>query len=150
MARGDEGSPRVPFPGESPETMDDLRQECSTLRQRVSGLEAENAELAAQVREWRRWYAQSYRPQMEFLDLEVARLCSLAPPMSKTLGAARASGAASGSGSGGSWRAPSAVAPPGLRRCTSEAGGRAGTRMLRRPVAGGAELPPLAGGGAGR
>mmetsp|Transcript_51715 Transcript_51715/g.123095 ORF Transcript_51715/g.123095 Transcript_51715/m.123095 type:complete len:151 (+) Transcript_51715:89-541(+) len=68
-----------PFPGESPETIDTLREECAMLRQRIRTLEAEKSQMNAVVKEWRRWYTQHYRPQMEFLEGEVSRLCSLAP-----------------------------------------------------------------------
>eukprot|EP00438_Fugacium_kawagutii_P007937 Skav203719 [mRNA] locus=scaffold259:598021:602025:- [translate_table: standard] len=66
------------MPGDSAETLDDLRQECAVLRQRV-GLEAENTELQALVKEWRMWYAKSYKPQIEFLDAEIARMVTMAP-----------------------------------------------------------------------
>lgn len=68
-----------PMPGDSAETLDDLRQECAVLRQRVVGLEAENTELQALVKEWRMWYAQCYKPQIEFLDAEIARMVTMAP-----------------------------------------------------------------------
>ncbi|CAE8596585.1 unnamed protein product, partial [Polarella glacialis] len=58
------------FPGSSPETMDDLRQECAMLRGQVGGLEADNAELQTMVRQWRKWYANTYRPQIEYFDTE--------------------------------------------------------------------------------
>ncbi|CAJ1454769.1 unnamed protein product [Effrenium voratum] len=67
------------MPGDSGETLDDLRQECAVLRQRVVGLENENLELQALVREWRQWYAQCYKPQIEYLDTEVSRLVGMAP-----------------------------------------------------------------------
>eukprot|EP00913_Durusdinium_trenchii_P030567 g28630.t2 len=68
-----------PMPGDSAETLDDLRQECAVLRQQKVGLEAENRELQALVKEWRMWYAQCYKPQIEFLDAEVARMVAMAP-----------------------------------------------------------------------
>ncbi|CAK9024467.1 Hypothetical protein SCF082_LOCUS16639 [Durusdinium trenchii] len=67
------------MPGDSAETLDDLRQECAVLRQQKVGLEAENRELQALVKEWRMWYAQCYKPQIEFLDAEVARMVAMAP-----------------------------------------------------------------------
>merc|ERR1712137_1333158 len=75
----DEPPQHIPFPGDSPETMDSLRQEVAALRQKTAALEAANADQAAMIEEWRNWYKQTYRPQMEFLDVEVKRLCSLAP-----------------------------------------------------------------------
>merc|ERR1711865_1188753 len=75
----DERDEDAPFPGESPETLDDLRQECSLLRRRVESLEADKGDLAAQVAAWKKWYVQNYRPQIEYLDSEVSRLCALAP-----------------------------------------------------------------------
>eukprot|EP00933_Yihiella_yeosuensis_P000023 TRINITY_DN10002_c0_g1_i1.p1 TRINITY_DN10002_c0_g1~~TRINITY_DN10002_c0_g1_i1.p1 ORF type:complete len:189 (+),score=14.31 TRINITY_DN10002_c0_g1_i1:73-567(+) len=81
MSTDEEGSenPPPPFPGSSPETMDSLRQEIAVLRQKANGLEAENTELTSMVRDWRRWYANTYRPQMEFLDAEVSKLVVMAP-----------------------------------------------------------------------
>eukprot|EP00927_Polykrikos_kofoidii_P022144 TRINITY_DN20731_c0_g1_i1.p1 TRINITY_DN20731_c0_g1~~TRINITY_DN20731_c0_g1_i1.p1 ORF type:complete len:166 (+),score=16.17 TRINITY_DN20731_c0_g1_i1:56-553(+) len=151
-----------PFPGTAPETMDDLRQECSMLRQRVASLESENNELSAMMKEWRRWYSQQYRPHIEYLDGEVSRLCSLAPmskpgsPMQTGLMPPEgfASMTSSLSGPRTPLRAPpTAGPPPGMRRCHSETGGRGGKRPLRRtpPSTSGStgmgttfgQLPPL-------
>eukprot|EP00929_Paragymnodinium_shiwhaense_P120379 TRINITY_DN92306_c0_g1_i1.p1 TRINITY_DN92306_c0_g1~~TRINITY_DN92306_c0_g1_i1.p1 ORF type:complete len:162 (+),score=20.92 TRINITY_DN92306_c0_g1_i1:117-602(+) len=116
-----------PFPGASPETMDDLRMECSKLRQRVVGLEVENEDLANQLKEWRAWYATQYRPQIEYLDGEVSRLMSLAPFQNPTspsspMRTRTPSVSASPYASGSNWRpGPQSCAPPGMRRCSSDA-----------------------------
>eukprot|EP00930_Biecheleria_cincta_P085374 TRINITY_DN74777_c0_g1_i1.p1 TRINITY_DN74777_c0_g1~~TRINITY_DN74777_c0_g1_i1.p1 ORF type:complete len:160 (+),score=34.72 TRINITY_DN74777_c0_g1_i1:14-493(+) len=145
-----------PFPGESPETMDDLRQECATLRQQVVGLEAENAELQMMVREWRRWYAQSYKPQMEFLDAEIGRLVGMAPPGKRLSspppppnGGTPAAGGdpmrkTMSSTTGGSpWQPPAMSAPPGMRRQGSGAGLHRKMVKQGRTGGGATELPPV-------
>lgn len=135
----DEPPTHVPFPGESPETMDGLRQEVAALRQRTASLEAENADQAAMIAEWRKWYAQTYRPQMEFLDVEVKRLCSLAPVFGSPnmqMSDTQSTGARTKSSTFGTpFRPPMATAPPGLRRSTSE------TRVRKGGSA--RQLPPL-------
>mmetsp|Transcript_33350 Transcript_33350/g.94925 ORF Transcript_33350/g.94925 Transcript_33350/m.94925 type:complete len:141 (-) Transcript_33350:142-564(-) len=107
------------YPGTAPETMDDLRQECSMLRQKVSNLEAEKTELEAAVRDWRTWYSQSYRPQIEFLDTEVSRLCAFAP-LQKPRSSPSPGGSPVTSFGKGLSGAPPAAVPPGMRRGTSE------------------------------
>merc|ERR1719469_1407939 len=104
--------------------MDDLRQECSVLRRKNSHLEAERTELATQVKEWRAWYVRTYRPQIEYLNSEVSRLCAFAPQIgSPSAGASlAASGAAYSTGFSTASNAPAVTAPPGMRR---GAGGRA-------------------------
>ena len=42
-------------------------------------MSAENTELHALVKDWRLWYAQCYKPQIEFLEAEVSRMVSIAP-----------------------------------------------------------------------
>mmetsp|Transcript_117875 Transcript_117875/g.338018 ORF Transcript_117875/g.338018 Transcript_117875/m.338018 type:complete len:143 (+) Transcript_117875:121-549(+) len=107
--------------GTHPQTMDDLRQECALLRSKVQNLEAEKADLEAAVREWRTWYAQSYRPQIEYLDTEVSRLCSFAPQQLRAGSQASPFGSpASSKGFLKSSSGPLSAAPPGLRRVTSE------------------------------
>mmetsp|Transcript_11304 Transcript_11304/g.20058 ORF Transcript_11304/g.20058 Transcript_11304/m.20058 type:complete len:158 (-) Transcript_11304:111-584(-) len=142
-----------PFPGESPETMDDLRQECAVLRQQVQGLESENAELQQAVREWRRWYAQSYRPQMEFLDAEVSRMVAMGPlgralanpptaPAAAPLGSLADPMLSKMSSTAGQWRPPFSAAPPGLRRQASDPSMKRKTPK-RSASAGKSGLPPL-------
>eukprot|EP00931_Biecheleriopsis_adriatica_P001691 TRINITY_DN102126_c0_g1_i1.p1 TRINITY_DN102126_c0_g1~~TRINITY_DN102126_c0_g1_i1.p1 ORF type:complete len:167 (+),score=20.92 TRINITY_DN102126_c0_g1_i1:126-626(+) len=124
-----------PFPGESIETMDDLRQECAVLRQQKVGLEAENAELRSMLREWRQWYTNSYKPQVEFLDSEVTRIVALAPQGKRlVLPPSPAGSPPKGSLGEGSLRSTGTpktggmnlqslfTAPPGLRRQASEPG----------------------------
>lgn len=112
------------------------------LRQRVVGLDSDNADLAAQVKEWRRWYASTYRPQVEYLDNEVSRLCALAP--SKLLGAVPAPSAPDVLSPGGpqqaTWRRPPAAAAPPFRRQSSE------PRMRARVAGGTKGIGQLAGG----
>eukprot|EP00439_Symbiodinium_sp_Y106_P076001 s35_g15.t1 len=100
-----------PMPGESAETLDDLRQECAVLRQRVAGLEAENVELQALVREWRQWYSQSYKPQIEFLDNEVSRLVAMAPNCGRL-----AANACQDTSPGSTFSAPAMAAPRSLAK----------------------------------
>mmetsp|Transcript_16971 Transcript_16971/g.50820 ORF Transcript_16971/g.50820 Transcript_16971/m.50820 type:complete len:174 (+) Transcript_16971:70-591(+) len=154
----------IPFPGSSPETMDDLRQEVGNLRQKAATLEAEKAELAAQVKNWKTWYASSYRPQIQFLDSEMNRLCSMIPmkPPTEPPPPTHNMGARSDAGESGSpkqvvWKGmpPSASAPPGLRRGASETrlrkspgkASRPGSRggIGQSPGASGTTLPPLDG-----
>mmetsp|Transcript_11511 Transcript_11511/g.17344 ORF Transcript_11511/g.17344 Transcript_11511/m.17344 type:complete len:129 (+) Transcript_11511:112-498(+) len=108
--------------GTHPPTMDDLRQECSMLRQRVAHLESEKSQLEAQVRDWKTWYAGSYRPQIEFLDSEISRLCAFAPsqkfrttasPGSTAVSALAQTATTEGGG-------PTAVPPPGMSRNASD------------------------------
>eukprot|EP00932_Pfiesteria_piscicida_P020042 SRR837773.6862.p2 GENE.SRR837773.6862~~SRR837773.6862.p2 ORF type:complete len:118 (-),score=30.29 SRR837773.6862:89-442(-) len=102
--------------GTHPPTMGDLREECAMLRQRVGHLEDEKARLEAQVREWKAWYAQTYRPQIEYLDSEMTRLCAFAPQKSRSPGAT----GASFSGASLKSLGPAMAAPPLLRRGASE------------------------------
>mmetsp|Transcript_11940 Transcript_11940/g.27158 ORF Transcript_11940/g.27158 Transcript_11940/m.27158 type:complete len:116 (-) Transcript_11940:27-374(-) len=60
--------------------------------------------MGAVVKEWRRWYSQHYRPQMEFLENEVSRLCSLAPVVDEERDAISRTAMRAG------------AAPPGMKR----------------------------------
>mmetsp|Transcript_55602 Transcript_55602/g.86360 ORF Transcript_55602/g.86360 Transcript_55602/m.86360 type:complete len:95 (-) Transcript_55602:112-396(-) len=59
MANEAEASKRGFHSGFDKDTMEDLRRECSILRQRVDTLESEKAGLAAQVAAWKKLYAES-------------------------------------------------------------------------------------------
>mmetsp|Transcript_138663 Transcript_138663/g.258648 ORF Transcript_138663/g.258648 Transcript_138663/m.258648 type:complete len:114 (+) Transcript_138663:56-397(+) len=104
----------APFPGESPETLDEMRQECSLLRQKITSLEADNANLNSQVQEWKRWYGEHYRPQIQFLEGEVSRLCAMAPPLAPIM-------AADVMGKDSEWQAPPPMVPPGAQQVKQEA-----------------------------
>eukprot|EP00747_Dinoflagellata_sp_TGD_P167497 gnl/TRDRNA2_/TRDRNA2_192003_c0_seq1.p1 gnl/TRDRNA2_/TRDRNA2_192003_c0~~gnl/TRDRNA2_/TRDRNA2_192003_c0_seq1.p1 ORF type:complete len:157 (+),score=16.42 gnl/TRDRNA2_/TRDRNA2_192003_c0_seq1:76-546(+) len=65
-------------------TLNALREECALLRGRISNLEAEKVELTETVRQWRGWYTKTYRPQIQYLDAEVARLLAQAPQLTSS------------------------------------------------------------------
>ncbi|CAK0903445.1 unnamed protein product [Prorocentrum cordatum] len=152
LGRSVEASPS--FPGDAAETLAELRAECAMLRQRVELLEAENGDLAAAARGWKKWYAKNYVPLVEFLDGKLSHLCGgllagsastlrshspppgrppkVHPPPWSGGGPARASGGASQPGGGRSPLAAGARQPPhhdALGRSTSLGGSRSCTAL---------------------